>query len=145
MNDEVQNTEDSTLAPEVANSEFARFADLWDIDTNVDSMTEDDIDSFEKAKRPLIRGFSEGWLTCDDEGILTFELQYSKKADFSKVSLDPAKADVLSMDKYKDRQNMHKLKAYMATMAGRTVNKLADLDSRDEKRIRGPILLFLGS
>ena len=111
-------------------------------------MDEDDLESYKKAQRPLLRGFMQGWLTRDDAGVLTFQLDFSPKLTekgIVSLSLDPAKADVLTMDKYKERQSMHKMKAYMATMTGKSVNILAGLDARDEKRMRGAILLFLGS
>ena len=132
---------------EMAEQEFDRFAELWDIDVDSSSMTEDDLDSFNRAKRPLVRGFRDGWLICDDEGVLTFTLKFSKKLleqGTSKIKLDPAKADVLSMDKFKDRESMHKLRAYMAAMAGMAPRLFGNIDGRDEKRIRGAILLFLG-
>ena len=137
-------TTEDKLSPEMAEKEFERFADLWDIDIDLKSMGEDDLESYEKAKRPLIRGFVKGWLTLGDEGELTFEL-IKPMGDITSLTLDVARADVLAMDKFKDKQSMHKLKAYMASMVGSTVQKLASLDPRDEKRIRGPILLFLGS
>jgi len=143
---EQENTQKMPI--EMAEQEFDRFAELWDIDTDQKHMTDDDLDSFERAKKPLIRGFCAGWLICDEEGVLTFTLQFSKKlADqgVNQIKLDPAKADVLSMDKYKDREAMHKLRAYMAAMAGMAPRLFGNIDGRDEKRIRGAILLFLGS
>lgn len=137
-------TTENRIAPEMAEKEFEDFAELWDIDTDEGSMGEEDLESYEKAKRSIVRGFSKGWLTRDEEGALTFEL-LKPMGDVTSITLDLARADTLSMDKYKDKQGMHKLKAYMASMAGTTVQKLAKLDTRDEKRLRGPILLFLGS
>lgn len=150
MNDEVKTTQEKIstedkMSTKVAEAEFNRFAELWDIDTDESSMGEDDVESYEKAKRPLIRGFKAGWLTCDEEGALTFQLRFSKKSDIKSITLDLSRADVLTMDKYKEKQSMHKLQAYMATLAGIPNNKLANIDSRDQKVMRGPILLFLGS
>jgi hypothetical protein len=135
------------MAPEAAEIEFTRFAKLWDVETDATGMGEDDVESFEKAKRPIVRGFCEGWLTCDDEGRLTFALKFSKKliADgIESVTLDPAKADVLAMDKYKDREPMHKLRAYTAAMSGLNLRDFGRIDGRDDKRVRAAILLFLG-
>jgi len=142
---ENQNQSTTKMAPEVAEAEFTRFAELWDIDVDETSMSEDDLEGFEKLKRPLVRGFAGGWVTLDDEGILTVALRHSKNVDYDTLSLDPSKADVLSMDKYKDRQNQHKIKAYMGTMARKPVKLLAGIDPRDEKYLRGAILLFLAS
>lgn len=147
MPNEDQENQVNTISPEVAEQEFERFAKLWDIETDVKSMGEDDVDSFEKAKRPLIRGFCDGWLTCDEEGKLTFALEFSKQlaaTGIKSFTLDPAKADVLAMDRYKDKEPMHKLRAYTAAMAGVSLRDFGQIDGRDDKRIRGAILLFLG-
>ena len=133
------------ISLEVAGNEFDRWAGAWDIDTSVESMSDDDARSFEAAKRPLIRGLMDGSFTVNDEGNLDYRLKFTKRDEETTLSLNIDRADILEMDKYKDRQSMHKLNAYLASLVGMPAKYVSSLDPRDQKRLRGPVLLFLGS
>lgn len=130
---------------DTAEVEFNRWALTWDIDTDVDNMSEEDEKSFQAAKRLVIRGLMDGSFCVNDEGDLNYKTKFSKNFEPGEVQLKISRADILSMDRYKDQQSMHKIQAYLATLAGLPTKAMSNIDPRDQKRLRGPVLLFLGS
>lgn len=139
---------ENKLTQEVAEQEFERMAEIWDIDTDESGFDEDDLESFIKAKKPLIKSLMDGSLVVDEDGNATFTLRWSKKLmenGTETITLDPSRPDVLVMDKFKERETMHKMRAYIASMASKPLRIIGQIDPRDEKRLRGAVLLFLGS
>ena len=59
------------VALEVAQEEYERFAEAWDLDTDVDAMNEEDRKSYEALERLLLRNIQAGSLTVDEGGCLT--------------------------------------------------------------------------
>ncbi|MCP4677091.1 MAG: hypothetical protein GY854_16565, partial [Deltaproteobacteria bacterium] len=47
-------------ACEVADDEFDRFAAAWDLDTDVDTMSEEDVDGFSQNSRKIVRQIMNG-------------------------------------------------------------------------------------
>lgn len=132
------------LAADAAKVEFERFANAWDLDLDTSEMTEEDEKSLQDAKRPILRGLCRGDIRVTDDGDLSIDLKFGKKkGETVEVKID--RADMLVMDRFKDKQNFHKLNAYVATLCGQPPKFYAMLDPRDQKRVRAPVQLFLGS
>ena len=53
---------------QTASAEFDRLADGWDLDTDVESMDEDDHKGFDEAKRRITRGIRNGVVTVSEVG-----------------------------------------------------------------------------
>jgi hypothetical protein len=135
-----------TLSPEVAVQEFDRFVELWDIDGEVESMDEDSRDGFEDHKRRLVRGLRRGSVTIDEEGSVTIQLRWPKMESVTEVVCKPPGGDaMLSWDKYKDRQQVHKLNSFLGSMCGQNPVVFARMDARDLKTVQAIALLFLAS
>ena len=130
------------ITAEMADKEFERFAEAWDLDLDASNMTEEDEKSLADAKRPIVRGIMRGDIRVVDSGDLDIELRFGKSAGET-VDLRIDRADMLAMDKYKDRQNVHKLNAYVASLCGKSAKFYGTLDPRDQKRLRAPVMLFL--
>ena len=58
--DEVTEVRGTAIALDVAQAEFARFVDEWDIDDNVDAMSGEDRESFEQVQSRIIRQIVKG-------------------------------------------------------------------------------------
>ena len=135
-----------TLSPEVAEKEFDRFVELWDIDGEVESMDEESRDGFEEHKRRLVRGLRGGSITVDEEGLVTIQLRWPTLENLAEVVCKPPGGDaMLGWDKYKDRQQVHKLNSFLGSMCGQSPAIFARMDGRDLKAVQTVALLFLGS
>jgi hypothetical protein len=131
---------------ESAGFEFDRFADLWDLDSDMEEMTEEDQTGFADHRRRLIRGITRGTLTIDGGGTVRVELKHSNIEGLSHLVLNVPKGDAsLSWDRYKKEQNVHKLNAFLGSMSGQPPAMFSKLDGRDLKTVQAVALLFLGS
>ena len=146
MSEDIQNDAPikERLSAEVAQEEFERFAELWDIETDLEDFDGEDLAAFTKIKKAIIRGFKLGFVSLDEEGILIVKLRFSKNSKFDTVKLDPSRGSMLSFDKYKEREQMHRLQAYLAAMSKMAVRDFANIDDRDKKLLINVIQLFLG-
>lgn len=134
------------LAPEVAESEFSRFAESWELDDDVTSMEEEDRESFNTLKRRLTRAIRNGRLRVEDDSTLKFTLIDPKIPEIPEITFKiPTGSAVLAWDKYKERQAIHKLNAFMGEMSGQSPTLFAGMDGRDLKIAQAIAQLFLGS
>ncbi len=138
-------TKETKISREMAEQEFDRFCDLWDIDSDTDSMSVEDLDSFEAPKRRLVRAIEKGQASINEEGHVLFKL-LAPTAVVSELTFKvPSGQAYMTMDKYKDRQNMHKLQAFMGSMTSQSPSVFSGMDGRDVKFCQGVALLFMGS
>lgn len=137
--------EDTVIDLETAQREFARFVDEWDIDDNVDSMSGEDRESFEQIQNRIISQVVKGTAVIDEEGNITYTLKYPKGSTTSIVFKVPGGDAYIAMDKFKDRQSMHKLNAFMGVMTKLPPAIFGNMDGRDIKFCQGVTSLFLGS
>ena len=140
--------EDSTstvIDLETAEREFARFVDEWDIDDNVDAMSGEDRESFEQIQNRIIRQVVKGNATIDAEGNIAYTLKHPKGSTTQIEFKVPGGDAYIAMDKFKDRQSMHKLNAFMGVMTKLPPAIFGNMDGRDIKFCQGVTSLFLGS
>ena len=134
------------IAPEVATREFERFAKAWGLDIDVSTMEEEDRQSFQGLERRITRAIVDGRFVVSDGEEVTYTLIDSKVDGVESLTFKiPTGGAVLAWDKFKDRQNIHKLNAYMGSMTGQNPTVFVKMDGRDLKVAQAVAQLFLGS
>ena len=141
----MSDSERMVIDQETAEAEFARFTDEWDIDDNVDAMSGEDRESFEQIQNRIIKQITKGSAVVDVDGNITYTLKHPKGSTTEVVFRVPGGDAYMAMDKFKDRQNMHKLYAFMGVMTKLPPAIFGNMDGRDIKFCQGVTLLFLGS
>ena len=130
---------------EVAEKEFNKFVQEWDIDGNIDAMSGEDRDAFKQQKDRIVRQILEGNATVDEHGNISYTLRHPK-GELTELAFNvPNGAAYMAMDQYKDRQSVHKLNAFMGSMTKQPPKLFSNMDGRDIKFCMGVTLLFLGS
>ena len=125
--------------------EFNRWAEAWEIDPDTDDMTQLDKDDFKVQKAQIIKAMKKGRMKYNDE---TDAMEYTvsrSEIDMTKpISMKrPKGSTYISMDKYKDREIVHKTFYVMAEMCGIPVAVLSKLDGIDIKPIQAVATIFL--
>jgi hypothetical protein len=133
------------MAPEVIEEEFNRFAREWDLDADTTNMSEEDRESFETQKKRVTRQIAAGNAVVDEDGNVTYTLQHPPGSITELVFRVPGGDAYMAMDKFKDRQNVHKLNAFMGVMTKTAPSIFSNLDGRDVKFCQAVSALFLGS
>jgi hypothetical protein len=132
-----------TIPLDVAEAEFLRLADAWDIDVDVTGMEEADLEGFEPLRKRFVKRLSQGRLVVSEDGEqLVQPLKYGDKIDLTyKV---PTGAASYTLDKHKDGQNQRKVFSYLAAMSGQPEKYFSNMDARDEKVAKDVFLFFMG-
>ena len=133
------------VAPEVAEEEFERFAEAWDIDTEISAMDDEDREAFEQHRRKMVRKIISGGLVINDDGNPKYTL-VAPLGDTVEVSFNiPNGAAMLTMDKYKAREAVRKMNAFMGHATKLPPASFAKMDGRDIKVCQAIFALFMGS
>lgn len=129
---------------ETAELEFMRFCEEWEIDTATEDMNEEDKQGFDQQKNKIINAIKRGRLCVDEDGSLVYTL--AKSEDTGDVIIKRPKGGALmEMDRYKDRESMHKIYSVLGAMTGKNANFFARLDGIDLKPFTAVVSLFLAS
>lgn len=136
---------DYKVDAETASDDFDRFAEAFDLDLDLDAMSEEDRKSFENARGPIVRSIRLGRLTVNEDGLPVYTPQFSGSDSGELTFGVPDGATLLAWDKLKDTQSVAKLFRYIAGMTKQDPKVFATMDERDLKVCRGIALLFLGS
>lgn len=134
------------VAKEVAEQEFQRFADSFEIDTNVDAMPADDAASFKSQRDRIVAQIVKGRATVGDGGNIIFRAR--RAADNEEIELTfrvPTGDAYIRMDNHKDRESVHKMFSFLGSMTGQPPKLFSALDGRDTRFCMGIASLFLGS
>lgn len=132
------------VALEVAEVEFLRFADIWDIDADTEDMSEEDQGSFNQLKKRVIKRIMSGHASINDEGDLRYGLMYPKGELTSICFKIPTGHAYSAMSKYKEKQGIERLNAFMGDMTGLPPRFFVNIDSRDLHFCQAVAALFLG-
>ena len=144
MSKEVEATREK-MPLEVAEAEFARFAQIWDIDVNTDNMSGEDKESFNQQRGRIVNQIMAGHATVDEAGDIRYKLKYPE-GSVTELHFRVPKGDAyMAMDKFKDRQNIHKTNAFLGAMTKQPPQLFSNMDARDVKFCQGVVVLFLGS
>lgn len=134
------------INPDMAESEFQRFAEAWDIELDLEGFSSEDKDEYDTQKRRIIRAIMKGRAFISDEGLtVTYEL-IQPIAETSKIEMNIPKGDAyLAMDKFKEKQGIHKLNAFMAASSKVNPKIFSSMDGRDLKFFQAVTTLFFAS
>ena len=132
----------NVIAYEMALVEFNRFADEMDLDVDESSMNEDDLDSFGKHKRKLLKSLCNGSLVINENG----EAVYTpKKGDCGPLTFhEKDGASLMSMDGKKKNQSMHQTFAVMGALTKNHPNLFAKMKGVDLNVCMSIFLLLMG-
>ena len=134
-----------TVTKEVAEKEFSDFVDAWDIDANTDAMSGEDREAFAQQKAKIVTQIMKGSACIDEDGNISYRLKKPQGSITEIVFRIPTGEAYMKMDQYKDRQNVHKMYAFMGSMTKQAPVIFSAMDARDTKFCMGVTLLFLGS
>ena len=127
--------------------EFNRWAESWEIDTDIEDMTEDDRDDFRAQKNQIIRAMKKDRLKYNNE---TQCMEYTVSRSNVEIEKDiclkrPVIGTYMQMDKYKEREISHKGISILSEMSGLPIALLSKLDMIDGKPLMAIATLFLAS
>ena len=142
---EVSENKIPKIAFEVAEEEFVRFAEAWELDIDVSTMTEEDSDSFRTQKRRVIQKIMDGKAVVKEDG----DIEYTLKKAIGKLNVVtlsiPPWGGWTDMDRGRKDKNMMKFTHYCANAINQPVTVLTRMHGIDAKFIQGVYSLFLGS
>ena len=133
------------ISHDMAEHDFERFADFWDVDTDVEHMTVEDRDSFETEKRRIIRSIISGRTRINDEGNVEYTMREAVGSYEQMIFKIPRGEAYISMDKHKERQSMHKIYSVVSSMTGVPSVIISRMHGNDSKFAVGMAILFLAS
>jgi len=134
----------SKVSRDVAEADFDRWAEEWDIDTDKEHMDAEDRQGFENSRAKFIKSICDGRLSVSEDASKVVQtLKYSQGADLEYTV--PTGAAFITLDHHKDSQHMTKLHSYMASMTGKALKEFSQMDGRDIKIGYAVAQLFMGS
>lgn len=129
-----------------AEAEFTRFVEAWDIDADLEDMEVEDVKSFEDQKRKIVKAIKKGRASISEDGtIVNYNLIVPVLDNTAIIMKIPKGDSFMAMDRYKEKQQIHKMYAFMAASSGLPVQIFTNMDGRDLKFCMGISLLFLAS
>lgn len=127
----------SVVAKEVAEEEFKRLLEHWEIE----APAEDD-DEFDALKGKIVDAICRGRLTITDESLVKYTL-VKAIGDTTELEINPDKLRMHFADQFKDHQQVQKLMAIIGSMAGVAPRLLNNTGLVDGKVLRALGALFL--
>jgi hypothetical protein len=135
-----------TVSNEQANAEFDRWAEDWDIDSDVSAMDLEAREVFNSQRRRLVRAIRAGHLAVGDDSTLRYQLRFPVFESITDLVFRPPSGEaLLGFDKFRDRENFHKLNTFMGSMTGAAPAIFVKMDARDLKIPQAIATLFLAS
>lgn len=132
------------VAKEVAEQDFARYIEYWDIFNEFDDEDKEDKASFKEQRSKVIREIRRGHATVDDKGEVDFTLHHPS-GDLTSLHFQvPTGLAFYGMDKHKEQKFTHKVGSILNAMTGQPEATFKNMDGRDFKFCQGMALLFLG-
>ena len=130
---------------EVAEAEFERFAEAWELDTETETMSAEDTESFNAQKRKIILMIKRGRAVVTEDGDIVYQLK-KPVGRLKEVTLKSgAGASYWDMDKSRGEKYIGKLNHYLCDAIGLTNSELLKMSSIDTKFLYGVYGLFLNS
>lgn len=124
-------------------SEFERFADVMDIDTDVTGMDEESREGFQQQKDKIIKAMMRGNLIVNEAGEPVFTPKHDEHRNPITFKM-PTGAALMAMDKKKKSEDMGKMYAAMGEICGVPVKTFALMAMPDLKVCLAVTSLFLG-
>ena len=127
------------VSREVAESEFERFCQLRDVETDMEELRDKDQLLFHETKRLFIRAMMRGALTLDEEGRPTYEPRYSDNAE--PITFNHVKGStVMAIDPSRGGREIARA---LAKVTKQPPNRFHDMDERDLKYCGALVNAFL--
>ena len=134
------------IAQEVAEVEFERFAEIWDIDSDVGVMSLEDKAAFNAYKSRVVKEIRMGVAAIREDGKVLYNLKYPREGGaLEALTFDVTRSNKTIMDGFKEREQTKRAAAYVGTLTGQPVKTILGLDPRDQKFGEAVAVLFLGS
>lgn len=131
-----------------AEQEFNRFAVAWEIDNNLDGMSNEDRAGFDTQKSRIVRAIMSGHLSVDESGDeLTYKLKKGDRFDnLGELKFEMPSGDAYTaMDQHKEHHYNTKINAFLARMTKQSPKTFANMHALDRKVCEAIAALFLGS
>lgn len=128
------------VAAEVAESEFLRFCEAMDLDTEPKG-DDEDLRSYMDCKRRIVGAIVDGRMVVDEHGQPVFSPSDGGGITF----YEPDGSALLAMDQKKQNHNVAKSYAVLAAMTKQPAMRFAKMKNRDLKICQAVMALFLGS
>jgi hypothetical protein len=136
-------TKNISIPLEAAEAELTTLFEAMDIDTDVDSMLEDDAKDFKDKLRTLAKPISLGRAIVDgDSYVLTLKKPISDNENTIAIK-EPGGLAWEMMDKGGKNQDMKKLMMFISGMVGVPYVQICKLPNSDLKILKEFALLFL--
>ena len=136
-------TKKISIPQEAAEAELITLLDAMDIDTDVDSMLEDDAKDFKDKLRTLAKPIMTGRAIVDgDSYVLTLKKPIGDDEKTITIT-EPGGTAWVTMDKGGKNQDMKKLMMFIAGMVGVPYVQINRLPNSDLKILKEFALLFL--
>lgn len=137
--------QETKIAYDVALDEFDRWAAAWRIDTEIDSMNQEDAEDFEAAKRKITLQLSSGEAWVNDDNNIVYKL-FEAIGSLTELEMKRPRGQAWRVtDKAKLNRNVTKNDLLIASAIGKTPAILSKMDGIDYKYILAVYSLFLGS
>ena len=137
--------QEKKIAYEVALDEFDRWAAAWRIDTEIDSMNQEDAEDFESAKRKITLQLSSGEAWVNDDNNIVYKL-FEAIGSLTELEMNRPRGQAWRVtDKAKLNRNVTKNDLLIASAIGKTPAILSKMDGIDYKYSLAVYSLFLGS
>ena len=137
-----------SVAEEVIEAEFNRWAEGMDLDLDISKMDDEDKKSLSQAKDKVFRSMGRGHLIVTEVGDMEFQPQGTGRAgdDPGKAIMfrEPRGASYMAGDKKKKGHDVAKMYATMGDMTGQPPVRFARMAERDLKICLAIVMLFLG-
>ena len=124
------------MSEELAENEFARWAEENDINTDTASMNDDEKNSFDGMKKKVVKSISLGQTVVNDEGNLEITLGKNNPEGYKGSVLTfkaPSAQAYLGIDNFKANQNVHRMVAVMSAMTGKDISYFSKICNKDFK------------
>ena len=132
-----------TIAREMAEVEFNRFAEAMDLDVDTATMNAEDLEGYEQQVGRVIRAIQKGSLVINDNGEPVFTTQRGE-AQRVITFYEPTGASLMAMDKKKKSEDIGKMFSTMADMTKSSDKWFAQMKHPDLKVCLAVTTLFLG-
>lgn len=136
---------DYKIPLDVANDEFKKICESWEIDIDIDGMDADEKVDFKGIKAKIIKTIRLGRLVFNDDQTMTYTV--SNKSDElggKELTIKRPKGKALTaMDQFKEQAGVTKGYAFLASMISQPIQFLNNLDGIDVKPLLALSTLFL--
>jgi hypothetical protein len=136
----MSNTE--LVSKDMAETDFNRFVELMDLDTDTNGMNDEEKVSFEQQRGRIISAMMKGALAINDEGEPVFTPQRSKNKE-PITFREPDGSALQAMDSKKKTEDIGKLYASMGAITGQPIKTFSAMKMADLKICIALVTLFL--